>query len=100
MDALNGDRPLEERRFVITGRVQGVGFRWFVRECAQGLGVRGWVRNADDGSVIVEATADGPSLEQLAVRLGQGPPGARVEEVRAGPRTAAPPLPDGFHIVR
>ena len=47
---------LETRRYVVTGRVQGVGFRWFVEREAAQLGVTGWVRNREDGSVEVMAT--------------------------------------------
>jgi acylphosphatase len=66
---------------LVRGRVQGVGFRWFVREQARELGVRGWVRNRGDGSVEVEAEGDLGSLEQLRQLLWKGPAGARVSSV-------------------
>jgi acylphosphatase len=66
---------------LVRGRVQGVGFRWFVRERARQLGVRGWVRNRPDGSVEVEAAGDTASLEQLKRWLTAGPPGARISGV-------------------
>jgi len=65
----------------VRGRVQGVGFRWFVRERARGLGLTGWVCNRDDGSVEVLALGDEASLGQLRSLLGTGPSGARVSVV-------------------
>jgi acylphosphatase len=70
------------RRWVITGRVQGVGFRWFVMNHAQALGVRGWVRNTEDGSVEVVGVAAPATLDQLDARLSAGPPGSYIIEVR------------------
>jgi acylphosphatase len=73
--------PLVARRWLLTGRVQGVGFRWFVVSHAQRLGVRGWVRNTPDGDVEVVGYASAPTLEQLDALLAKGPPGAYVVEV-------------------
>ena len=69
------------RRFVISGRVQGVGFRWFTQEEAQREGVTGWVRNLPDGRVeaFVEGEADAVTRVEQAVRRGPG--GARVQTV-------------------
>ena len=66
---------------MVTGRVQGVNFRYFVLEQAVEFELTGWVRNRWDGSV--EVTAEGPrhELEQLLQALRQGPPMARVEDV-------------------
>ena len=66
---------------IVSGRVQGVNFRYFVMEQAAELDLNGWVRNRWDGSV--EVTAEGPrsNLEQLLQALRQGPPMARVEDV-------------------
>jgi acylphosphatase len=69
------------RRWIIAGRVQGVGFRWYVLSVAQSLGVRGWVRNTEDGSVEVVGLAAAPTIEQLDARLTVGPPGARILRV-------------------
>lgn len=69
------------RRWVLSGRVQGVGFRWFVLNRAQALGVRGWVRNTEDGAVEVVAIASPSTLETLDAVLVKGPPGAHVVEV-------------------
>ena len=63
---------------MITGRVQGVGFRWFVLNVAQGLGVRGWVRNREDGAVEVVGLAAAATIDALDARLSSGPPGARI----------------------
>jgi acylphosphatase len=65
----------------VRGKVQGVGFRWFVRERARALGLTGWVRNRDDGSVEVLALGDDASLRQLRSLLVTGPSGARVSAV-------------------
>ncbi len=84
----------------ISGHVQGVGFRWWVRRHADELGLTGWVMNSDDER-SVELVAEGPvegiaALERLIQR---GPPGARVDAVD-GRRTAPSGEFDGFGIVR
>jgi len=66
---------------VARGRVQGVGFRWFVQETARSLDLAGWVRNAADGSVEVEVEGNQAELQQLRAAVGAGPRGARVESV-------------------
>ncbi|HSB74990.1 MAG TPA: acylphosphatase, partial [Terriglobales bacterium] len=68
-------------RFVVRGRVQGVGFRWFVEREAHMLGVFGWVRNNADGSVEVLAMGTREQLSGLRSRLQQGPRAARVDAV-------------------
>lgn len=73
-------RDLEVRRaFRVTGRVQGVGFRWWTRRTAAGLGLGGWVRNESDGAVEVHAVGGPEALEALAAALLRGPTGSRVE---------------------
>lgn len=74
---------IEQVRMVadVRGRVQGVGFRWFVRREARALGLSGQVRNEPDGSVRVEAEGRRDDLEALADRLRSGPPGSRVDHV-------------------
>ena len=67
------------RRYVIAGRVQGVGFRWFTHDAAAREGVHGWVRNLADGSVEVIAEGDQASLDRLEVAVRRGPSSARVE---------------------
>jgi acylphosphatase len=65
-------------RAVIHGDVQGVGFRFFVREAAKPLGIRGWVRNRSDGSVEVTAEGDREQLDSLLTAVRRGPRHATV----------------------
>ena len=67
---------------LIAGRVQGVGFRWFVRVAARQLDLRGWVRNREDGTVEVAASGPQEKLDELRKHLGRGPSAAEVTEVR------------------
>lgn len=69
------------RRYVVRGQVQGVGFRWFVARQAHRLGLRGFVRNMDDGSVEVVAQGPDSAVDELARSLIQGPARARVSRV-------------------
>jgi acylphosphatase len=87
---------------VVRGRVQGVGFRWFVRERARELGVRGWVRNRADGSVEVEAAGESESLDRFRQWLSRGPSGAHVSRLDDLPASAGSEaeLPNPFAIVR
>jgi acylphosphatase len=68
------------RSWYVSGRVQGVGFRWFVQKHATELGVTGWVRNEDDGRVQVYAVGTPDQLNQLAGFLHRGP---RLADVRS-----------------
>ena len=61
---------LETRRYLISGRVQGVGFRWFVEREAAQLGIAGWVRNCENGDVEVMATGTREQLSALRRQLG------------------------------
>ena len=65
----------------MTGRVQGVGYRFFVLRAARGLGLRGYVRNLRNGSVEVAAAGNMAALRELASALEEGPLTAIVEEV-------------------
>jgi acylphosphatase len=76
------EKPIEARTFVVRGRVQGVGFRWFVEREAHMLGIAGWVRNNHDGSVEVLAVGTRDQLSGLRSRLHQGPRAARVDDVQ------------------
>ena len=69
------------RRVRVTGRVQGVFFRAWAHQQANELGVKGWVRNADDGSVEAQLEGDEAAVKALIDRLHEGPPSAEVEDV-------------------
>ncbi|HKE32461.1 MAG TPA: acylphosphatase [Candidatus Angelobacter sp.] len=69
------------KRYIVRGRVQGVGFRWFVDHEARQLGLNGWVRNNFDGSVEVLAIGNEQQLATLRKKLEKGPRAARVDEV-------------------
>ena len=73
----------------VKGRVQGVGFRWWTRAQALRLGLDGTVRNADDGSVEVQARGPEPALAELERLLNEGPPHARVRAVERVPVSVA-----------
>jgi len=75
------EKAIEARRFVVRGRVQGVGFRWFVEREAHILGIAGWVRNNHDGSVEVLAQGTRDQLSGLPSRLREGPRAARVDHI-------------------
>jgi len=88
-----------DRGFLLRGRVQGVGFRWWTRQTAEQLGVVGTVKNLRDGSVEVMARAEAEAMERFAHRLRQGPPSARVDEVEEI-EAALPDQAGSFHIER
>ena len=69
------------RHYLIKGRVQGVGFRWFVHREAAMLGLSGWVRNTEDGHVEVVAAGDPEELAELQTALHKGSRGSRVDAV-------------------
>ncbi|MBI1740606.1 MAG: acylphosphatase [Candidatus Koribacter versatilis] len=71
----------QARRFLIRGRVQGVGFRWFVEREAHILAIAGWVRNNSDGTVEVLGQGTRDQLAGLRSRLREGPRAARVDDV-------------------
>jgi acylphosphatase len=73
--------PIQRLEATVRGRVQGVGFRWFVVREAHGLDLVGWVANTSDGSVRVVAEGPAPALDRLVGLLHQGPPGAVVDSV-------------------
>ena len=87
----------QELHAVVHGRVQGVGFRYFVVERALGLGLRGYARNESDGSVEVLAQGPRPALENLLALLWRGPSAATVSQVDVDwgkPSTHV----SGFHV--
>ena len=69
------------RRFVVAGRVQGVGFRYYTRDAARREGLAGSVRNLDDGGVEILVEGEAEALERFERAVRQGPPGARVDDV-------------------
>jgi len=82
------ERPAGDRRqrveAVVSGRVQGVGFRRYVRGWARKLSLVGWVRNEPDGTVRLVAEGEGAGLDRLVRLLWGGPPGADVRDVQVG----------------
>lgn len=69
------------RHYLIQGRVQGVGFRWFVHREAAEIGLRGWVKNTDEGHVEAVAAGHADQLAELEVSLRKGSRGSRVDRV-------------------
>ncbi len=82
------------RRYIVRGRVQGVGFRWFVEREARALGMTGWVRNNEDNSVELVAAGDEAAHTELRSRLEAGPRAARVDRVEESEVTAADSVAD------
>lgn len=80
----------------VTGRVQGVAFRWYAQQEAVRLGVTGWVRNEVDGSVLLHAEGDEVAVSDLVAWCHHGPPSARVEHVAV--REAAPSGATSFEV--
>jgi acylphosphatase len=88
---------MSAKRYIVRGRVQGVGFRWFVDNEARQIGVAGWVRNNLDGTVEVLAMGTEQQLHALRSKLQKGPRAARVDEVKELPAEAISGL-DTFRI--
>jgi acylphosphatase len=84
---VSSEKAIEAKRYVVRGRVQGVGFRWFVEREAHMLGITGWVRNNHDGSVEVLAQGTRDQLSGLHGRLREGPRAARVDKVEVSEAT-------------
>ncbi len=80
----------------VSGRVQGVSFRWYAQEQARALGVRGWVRNEPDGSVLLHAEGDDAAVDALVEWCRRGPSSARVSDVAV--RDDAPSGATSFEI--
>lgn len=70
-----------KQHWIVHGLVQGVGFRYFVRSTAIGIGVKGWTRNLPDGTVEIVLEADQPRVDQLRDTLFQGNGHCRVEKI-------------------
>ena len=80
----------------VTGRVQGVSFRWYAQERARSLGVSGWVRNEPDGSVLLHAEGDDQAVDSLVAWCRRGPSMAKVSNVAV--REATPSGATSFDI--
>ena len=92
--------PVERLSATVIGRVQGVGFRWWVRAAAERLNLTGWVMNApDERSIELVAEGPGRSLDRLERLLHEGPPGSSVDRVEAS-RSPASGSYDRFQITR
>lgn len=81
-------------RVIVTGRVQGVGYRWFTRDAARAHGLTGWVRNRHDGAV--EALLQGPesAVDAVLAVMQRGPKRARVKNLSTTDAPDEPPLTD------
>jgi acylphosphatase len=88
---------LMELYALVSGRVQGVGFRYFVIRSAQPLAVRGYTRNTEEGQVEVVAQGSRGALDQLLTALRRGPSAAEVEQVETNWRQPTSHF-SGFHI--
>jgi len=86
------------RRFLISGRVQGVGFRYFVQSVGIRESLSGWVRNLDDGRVETAAAGDRDAMERFERAIRQGPSGARVDRVVVDDTFPMSEHASGFHI--
>ena len=70
------------RRYLISGRVHGVGFRYFTEAAAAREGLHGWVRNLPDGRVEIDVEGETDAMERFERNVRHGPPGARVSDVQ------------------
>jgi len=69
------------RHYLVKGRVQGVGFRWFVQREAADIGLRGWVRNTDTGDVEIVAAGSPEDIAELEAAIRKGSRGSRVDKI-------------------
>jgi acylphosphatase len=89
------------RRFLVSGHVQGVGFRWYVARHARGLGLAGFARNLADGRVeVVASGGDAAAMTRLEALLRTGPVGAQVESVEREDRQDDPQVPTRSFDIR
>ena len=87
------------RRILVSGRVQGVGFRFSTQITAESLGITGWVRNLPDGRVEVHLEGDPRAVGEMVDWLQRGPAGAEVTFLEEVPAAAEPGL-EGFAVRR
>ena len=95
---MNDDSALQTRRILVTGFVQGVGYRWSMVQQAQGLGLTGWVRNLNNGSVEALAQGNNEALAALIAWARIGPQGAQVQHVHVERLTQFEDL--GTHFIQ
>lgn len=86
------------RHVIVSGLVQGVGYRYLARKHAERLAVTGWVRNLPDGTVEAEVQGDDAAVAEMLRRLEAGPPGSAVTALKV--RAVDLADDDGFRIVR
>jgi acylphosphatase len=91
---------MESIHLEVSGRVQGVGFRWFVVEKARRLRLSGWVRNRPDGKVELAASGSAAALAELESAVTSGPPGAQVQTVTRLAQLSSDSFQSPFAIVR
>jgi acylphosphatase len=89
-------KETKARLYLVRGRVQGVGFRWFVQRSAERIGVKGWTRNLDSGDVEVYAIGNEAQLQELGGFLWKGPVASQVRGVEE--KEAAVQEVSGFRI--
>ncbi|MBA3580496.1 MAG: acylphosphatase [Gemmatimonadaceae bacterium] len=82
----------------VAGRVQGVGFRWFVRQAARRLGIDGWAVNTMSGTVEIVAKGEPEALKQLEAAVAQGPSGAIVKSVTELAAVPEGEVQEGFDV--
>ena len=88
----------EVLRIVVSGVVQGVGYRVFTQRVARGLGIAGWVRNLPNGDVEALTRVGPGNKQEFLAQLRRGPPGSRVDRVDAQPVPAADCPREGFTV--
>ena len=86
------------QRMIYTGRVQGVGFRYSVKQIAAGYEVTGWVRNLADGTVELLAAGVPAEVDAFLVAVASSHLGGYIKEARRGPVSSDEPLGTGFEV--
>ena len=89
-----------KKHLKITGRVQGVGYRYFVRQNAESLNINGWVRNMPDGTVEVLLIGNAGDVQQMIQKLWEGPFSAWVEDIKEMDVDQSAEPADGFRVRR
>lgn len=90
--------PEDTLRWIVTGRVQGVSYRFFTRRAAQDMGISGWVRNLPDGTVEAQLRGDAEQVETLRKQLNKGPSMGRVDAIFEEKLAPDTDLPKPFEI--